>query len=264
MMKVYLDIVILINFLFDLILLLSVNYILRRRATLKRIIVGALVGSLTLFGLFINLGMLSLFGYKLIVAVMMLLVSFGYKDFNYLKKNILYFYLVSMVMGGGIYFLNSQFSYTNRGLIFNNSGLKINYGLLLGIAIIIFIRYMLSFKDLKSNYSNYYECKIYFDKNNYIDVNAFLDTGNKLCDPYSNKSIILIDKRKLEDIDVTNPIYVPYNSLNNHGLLTCFKAKKLEIDGQFFDKFLVGVSEKNFFMDGIDCIINCNVLEGLR
>ncbi len=263
-MKVYLDVVIIINYIFDLILLLSVNYILRRNTKILRILGGSFIGSVTLFVLFFRLKMIWLLIYKFVVSIIMLLVTFGYKDFNYLKKNIIYFYLVSMLLGGGIYFLNSQFSYTNKGLLFNNDGLKISYIIVVLLALLCFFKYMLSFKDLKNHYSNYYKCKIYFDDSHFVLVNAFLDTGNKLKDPYSNRSIILINKNKVKDIKIRSPIYVPYNSLNNHGLLTCFKALKLEIDGQIYDKFLVGISEKNFFIDGIDCIINSNVMEGLK
>ena len=36
------------------------------------------------------------------------------------------------------------------------------------------------------------------------------------------------------------------------------------IDGKECDDFLVGVSEENFFMDGIECIINSKIMEGLK
>lgn len=263
-MKVYIDLLILINFIFDLILLLSVNYILRRNAKLIRILLGSLLGEVTFLILFININNFILFIFKVIISVLMLIISFGYRDLKYITKNTMYFYLVSMLLGGGIDFLNNQFSYSNEGLIFNNKGLGISYGLVILVSLFIFFKYVKSFNDFRSNYSNYYRCKIYFDKYKFLEVNAFLDTGNKLKDPYSNKSIILINKDKLDLMEKNNPIYVPYNSLNNHGLLTCYKALKLQIDGKEYDKFLIGVSEENFFMDGIDCIINNNVMEGLR
>ncbi len=263
-MKVYLDVVVIINFIFDLILLMSVNYILKRNVKLSRLLISCLVGSVTLFVLIFKMNNIVMLIYKFGVSIIMLIVAFGYRDFNYFKKNLLYFYLVSMLMGGGIYFLNSQFSYTNKGLVFNNSGLKVSYTIILVISLVIYFKYMVSFKYLKNNYSNYYKCKLYFDDEHFVVVNAFLDTGNKLVDPYSNKSIVLIDGKKVKNMNIKTPIYVPYNSLNNHGLLKCYKALKLEIDGKMFDKFLVGISEKNFFLDGIDCIINSQVMEGLK
>lgn len=263
-MKVYIDLLILINFIFDLILLLSVNYILRRNAKLIKILLGSLLGEVTFLILFIEINNGGLFIFKVIVSVLMLIISFGYRDFKYTSKNITYFYLVSMLLGGGIEFLNNQFSYSNDGLIFSNNGLGISYGIVILFSLFIFSKYIMSFKDLRSNYSNYYRCKIYFERDNFVEVNAFLDTGNKLKDPYSDRSIILVCKDKLKSVPINNLIYVPYNSLNNHGLLTCCKGLKLQIDGKEYDRFLVGISEEKFFLDGIDCIINSHVMEGLK
>lgn len=263
-MKIYLDVIIIINFVFDFILLSSVNYILRRNVGVFRLLLSSLVGSITLIILFIKMTNSILLIFKLAVSVVMILISFGYKNIQYTTKNILYFYLVSMLMGGGIYFLNSQFAYSNNGLLFTHKGLGNSYIIILLIGIFIYFKYIKSFKNLKNNYSNYYRCKIYFLEDKYLEVNAFLDTGNKLSDPYTNKSIILIHDNLIKDQLNLNPIYVPFNSLNNHGLLTCYKALKLEIDGKSFDKFLVGISHENFFIDGIECIINSKVMEGLK
>lgn len=261
-MKIYVDLVLLINYIFDFILLSSVNYILRRNVKIWRIVIGSLIGTITMLVLFIKMSNGVLLIFKFLISIVMLVGTFGYKDIRYLGKNTLYFYLVSMLMGGGIYFLNSQFSYTNNGLVFTNSGLKISYLIVIIVSILIYLKYMKSFKELKNHYSNYYKCKIYI-KDECLELRAFLDTGNKLIDPYSNKSIILIHKDKIDTSDLM-PIYVPYNSLNNHGLLTCYKGLKIEIDGKVCDKFLLGVSNENFFIDGVDCIINSQVMEGLR
>ena len=50
----------------------------------------------------------------------------------------------------------------------------------------------------------------------YLDVNAFLDTGNKLYVPYLGKSIVLVDKELIKDIKMKGVIYVPYNSLETY------------------------------------------------
>lgn len=256
--------VFLVNFAFDLILLYSVKFILRRNVSGLRIVLGALLGSVTLLILFIDMDYLSLFLFKFIVAVFMLFVSFGYRDFNYFKKNVIYFYLVSMVMGGSVYFLKSQFSYTNRGLVFQDNGLIVSYVLILIISIFLYFRYMKGLKNLSNHYSSYYYCDIYFDSNNYVRVSGFLDTGNKLSDPYSNKGIVLVNRDKIKGKLSDKVIYVPYNSLNNHGLLTCFSPYKIVVDGKESDNLLVGISDNNFFIDGIDCILSTKVMEGLK
>lgn len=264
LLKIYIDLVLIINFIFDFVLLSSVDYILRRNTSIFRLFLGSLIGIITLFLLFFRFTRWQLLIFKFVVSILMIIATFNYKDLRYTLKNILYFYLVSMLIGGGIYFLNIQFSYTNNGLVFNNNEGNINYVVILLIGFFIYFKYIKSFKDLKCNYSNYYRCKIYFDKEKWMEVNAFLDTGNKLSDPYSNKSIVLVHEDMIKGDSSMKPIFVPYNSLNNHGLLRCYKALRIEIDGKSFDKFLVGVSRENFFIDGIDCIINNKVMEGLR
>ena len=253
-MKVYLDIVILLNFLFDFILLCSVNYILRRNCNYFKIVCSSLFGEISLLLLFVDVTTILFLFIKVFISMIMIFICFGYKDSKYYFKNLLYFYLVSMLLGGAIQFLENQFSYDN----------DFNYLTILILGLFLYFKYIKSFKLLKNNYSYYYKCKIYFDENNSIIFNAFLDTGNKLSVPYLGKSIVLVDRNKICDLDVKDPIYVPYNSLNNHGLLECYKCLRLEIDGKCFDKFLVGVSNENFYIDGIDCIINNFLMEGLR
>lgn len=263
-MKVYVDLVLLLNFLFDFVLLLSVNYILRRNVKLYRVFLGGLVGSLTMLLMLWNWDGFGSILFKIFISLLMNVVCFGYRDIKYFKKNVMYFYLVSMLLGGGIQFLKNQFSYSNRGLVFNDNGLCINYGVVLVIGMFLFFKFIRCFLVLRNNYSYYYKVKIYFNEYLFVEVNAFLDTGNKLKDPYSNKSIILVDEEKIKNIRIRSPVYVPYSSLNNHGLLTCYKGYKLEIDGKYYDNFLIGVSNEKFYIDGIDCIINNNVMEGLR
>lgn len=107
-MKVYIDIVFFTNFLFDFILLLSVNIILKRNMKIYRIILGALTGTLTLLMLFIRMNSLTLFLYKLVISIIMVLITFNYKTIKYTFKNLYFLYIVSIIMGGFLYFINNQ------------------------------------------------------------------------------------------------------------------------------------------------------------
>ena len=79
-MKIYVDLVLLLNFLFDLILLFGVALLLRRQTTLKRLLMGALVGSVTIFSMFIEMGSLGLFFIKILISILMVLIVFGYNN----------------------------------------------------------------------------------------------------------------------------------------------------------------------------------------
>lgn len=259
-MIVYLDLVIAINFVFDLFLLVIVNKILKRNAKMYRMVIGSLLGGISILALFISFNTLTLFLFKIFISIIMLLVSFGYKDLRFFFKNFLHLYLVSMLLGGFMYFLNIELSYKNDGLIFFHKGLSINIIGMFILGPLILILYIKENKSLKLNYNNYYTCELFFTKQHKITINAFLDTGNKLKDPYSGKSIILLNK-ELFDEKNKNAIYVPFNTLNSHGLLRCYKVDKLVIENRIVRNFLVGISDKKIKLDGIDCIINLNILE---
>ena len=159
-MKIYIDLVLLLNFGFDLILLFGVAIILRRQTTLKRLLLGALVGSLTILSMFIEMSSLTLFLIKIIVSILMVLIVFGYHDIKYLGNNLFYLYTSSILLGGFLYFLNLQFSYKNEGLVFYFEGLSVNVIVLIILSPIIIYSYVKQGLLLKNHYSNYYNVDI--------------------------------------------------------------------------------------------------------
>ena len=262
-MKIYIDVILFLNFAFDFLLLLSVSIVLRRNVKINRIILGAFFGSLSILLLFLKINSIELFFFKIIISILMQLISFGYKDIRYFLKNIIFLYINSIILGGGLYLLNIEFSYKNEGLVFYHNGLSINFFVLLIASPIIIYIYTKQMKSLKNNYANYYKVDLYLKDNICIKLNAFLDTGNKLKDPYTNKPIILINKKDLIlDINEFKMVLVPFNTVNNNGLLTCIKVDKIDIKGVGIKyNFLVGIMEDKIKIDGINCILNYKLWE---
>jgi hypothetical protein len=85
-----------------------------------------------------------------------------------------------------------QFSYKNSGLVFYYNGLSVNFIVLIVMSPIIIFAYVKQGLSLKNNYSNYYNIDIYLKTGEVIEATAFLDTGNKLVDPYEKRPIILL------------------------------------------------------------------------
>ena len=125
-MTIYVDGLLFLNFFFDFLLLLSVSVILKRNVSIFRIIIGAFIGSLTILILFFKITSFELFLIKVYLSIIMCLVSFGYKDLKYTLKNILFLYLVSIILGGFLYMINIEFGYKNKGLVFINNGFSLN------------------------------------------------------------------------------------------------------------------------------------------
>jgi len=261
-MKVYIDLVILLNFFFDFLLLLSVSVVLKRHVKMRRLLLGSLFGGISIISLFIPMQTITLFFLKILMALIMVLVSFGYQNLRHTIQNMMYLYMISTILGGCLYYLNLEFTYQNEGIVFFLKDINLSYLFLLLFAPVVIYAYIKLQKRLNSNYQFYYQVKIVFKNMAEVKVNAFLDTGNKLVDPVTNKGIILIEKDILHGIvQIRSPIYVPYNSLNNHGLLKCISPKYIEIDGNKSKNYLIGISEEKFKLDGINCILNAKCLE---
>lgn len=263
-MKIYVDLVFILNFLFDLLLLLVVGTILRRNASIKKIVISAFVGALSIFVLFLEITALQLFFIKILISISMVFIAFGYKGIKYVMRNLFYLYTSSLLLGCFLYFLNITFSYKQQGLLFYHDGFSINFIVLIILSPIILYAYSSQALNLKNNYSNYYQVNLYFRSGMKKMVSAFLDTGNKLIDPYLQRPIILVNRKEIEGLyHEHDVVLVPYDTLNTHGLLTCVIPEKIYIEGIGLKyKVLIGISEETIKMDGIDCLLHTKLMEG--
>lgn len=244
-MKVYLDLVFFINFLLDSLILLAVKIILKRNIKFTRILFGSMVGALSTFFLFYNINSFTLLFFKMVISILMIITTFGIKDKEYFIKNFIYLYLVSIILGGFLYFVNIEFSYNN-----------IIYVLLLS-PIILYL-YIKQVKELKVVNSFIYTVSFIYNRKKYT-YSAYLDTGNKLIDPYTHKPVIIIYDKS---IDIKNPIYIPYNTVDNTGLLKAFKINKIIINNKEINKkVIVALSNKPFKINGVDMLLNKAYLE---
>ncbi len=261
-MKVYIDVIFFINIFFDFLLLLTVSLILRRHTKIYRIILGSLVGASSIIFLFFNISLTMLFFLKILIAILMTITAFSYKDLKYTLKNISFLYLTSIALGGALYLLNIEFSYKNEGIIFYNNGYSINIIIILILTPILLYIYIKEIKDIKNNYSKYHKVYIYF-KDKKLEFTGYMDTGNNLTDPYKNRMVVLIDKKKINKyIKNEKEILVPYNGINKTGLIKCIKLKQISIDDKIINNVLLGLINDKIMIDGVDIILN-NKMEDL-
>lgn len=241
-MKVYLDIILIINFIFDFISILGTSIILKRNTKFSRIIIGSILGEISMLTIFIRFNPVELVLFKILISLLINYIVFNFKNIRFFSTNLYYFYLIELLLGGLLYMFKS-----------NNILLEILIGI---IFIYIFIN---NIKKLKNNYNKYISIRLDINNNTY-KLNAFLDTGNKLKDPYLNSPIIILDNNKF---NLNGDILVPYSTCNYNGLLKCIKGSNLYInDKKINKKFLIGLSN-NINLDGVDCIFNEELMEGI-
>lgn len=260
-MKVYIEVVIIINFIIDFILLFGVCLILRRQTNLKRLILSSVIGSLTIISMFYNISGLLLFIIKLFTSLIMVIICCKFKSMKYTIKNIFYLYTLSIILGGTIYLISIEIISKYKELSFLSNGVYINLIILLIFSPLIIYIYIKQIKQIKNTYSNYYNIDIYLKDKTKTSLTGYLDTGNHLTDPYKNRPIILVNKDKIK-INYDNFLLVPYDSLNNHGLLKCIIPDKIYIDNVGIKtNFLIGISEDTINIEGVDCILHSSLME---
>ena len=257
-MKIYLDLVMILNFAIDFILLLTVSLILKRNVSITRIMLGAFLGGISILFLFFNMNNIILFLLKVLISIFMTLVTFKYINLKYTLVNLLYLYMSSIILGGFLYLLNIQFSYKQIGIIFINNGLSINFIFLLITSPIILYIYIKQTKNLRYNYSNYYNIEI-INKNKKYKYTAYMDSGNVLIDNLTKKSVILIDKRKLL-FDIKEFRLIPYIGVKGSNMIKVIKIDKLLVNNKEYINVLLGIMD-NISLDGVDVILNRKLLE---
>ena len=253
-MIIYVDIIFIINFLYDYLILNSVNVILKRFKKQKYIACGSLVGSLLSFNIFFP--KLNNIYIIIFICLLMVLITFGYKNITYFKNNILYFYMVSIIYGGFIYMINLKFNQLNNEAIYYERKIIINFIGLIALSPIVYFLQLYAYKNIKNKVNNYYSLKFSII-NTFYEITGLYDTGNLIKDPYKKRSVILVNKKILTcDINNKSPIYVPCNLINGSMLIKCYKPDLLVINNKIINNCLIGITDYDYSFDGVDAIIS--------
>lgn len=254
----YIDLIWILNWYLDFFLLYMTGLILKLNLNMKRIIIASLLGSLSTILVFFKVSNIFLVILKIFLAFVMCLVSFGYKNLKFLLNNFIYFYMISIILGGFIYYLNLSFKETKLGIYLINKKININIIVLLLSPFILFI-YKKYLNKLKVKNKLIYNISIKFSEDVY-NLRAYLDTGNKLVDPITGKPVILVAKNIINTQN-RNFFYVPFNSIGGHNLLKCLKPNYILINNKKYNNYLVAIYDKKFEFDGVECILNNKLME---
>ncbi len=218
-MVVYLDTLILENYIVNLFLLYITLLTLRKSLILKRILLSAFIGSIyTLVLIYKELFLFTYLPFKILTVYIMILIAISDSNLIFRIKASLIYIVYSMLLAGiCIYFQYNEYKNSN----FNNIELDFDTKKLLLsiICISIFIYRMVFFiKDRIDIYDLVYDVLIVHDKSA-VKIKAFLDTGNELREPATNLPVMIVFKDILPDFKIMeeNKYIVAYGVLNGYG-----------------------------------------------
>lgn len=187
---------------------------------------------------------------ELITIMLMVIIAFKYKNIRYFLTNMLYTYILSILLGGLIYLFNSKVTLN----------IYLNYLVIIILSIEVMTLYIKEYKKIKNTYNNYYKVDIYFKDKEKISLIGFLDTGNNLYDPYKKRPIILVDKKYQKEDKF---ILVPYHTINGEGLLKCIKPEKVYIEKiGYKTNLLVAFSSSPSTINGVEVLLHKDLMKG--
>jgi stage II sporulation protein GA (sporulation sigma-E factor processing peptidase) len=227
---VYIDILIIENFIINLFLLLITAKLIHYNYS-KKIYLSAAIGALYTIVLFLENKFLSSFGMKvLMVAIMIIIIQRKISIKNTLRMMIVFF-AVSFTLSG----ISFSFSIMdNQYSIFKNFQIEkfsIKY-LIIGIMIlyIVLSRILDMIKDKSLVNGFLYDIEISDDKN-VLYLKGLLDTGNALREPVTNLPCIIIENEFIDALDISKneKYYISYKTITENGYLQGYKSKKIRI-----------------------------------
>ena len=294
-MTVYRDIILLENLCMNYIILFATAYIMKIKISHIRIIASSSIGAVYSIMLYMQiLPIYSSIFMKIILSVVMVYISYAPKSVKIAIKQLIIFYLISFAFGGCafalLYFVKPQDIFIKNGVYIGTYPLKIA---LLG-GIVGFVITYIAFKIIKNKATKeemIYKLKIKINDKT-VEVNALLDTGNKLKDPITLVPVIVIEKQKLynflpeeilENIDKiiggdSNKLIeenikymskfrvIPYNSIGKqNGLMLGFKADEVKIiideEERTIKNTIIGIFNQSFNSQTYSALISLEIIE---
>jgi len=197
----------------------------------------------TTFLVYIDLTNLELIIIKVLLSISMNYIAFGKEK---IIKNTSYFYLLSIILGGVFYLFDIP-KYKEIEII-----------LVIILSPIILYFFIKEYKKYKVIQKDVYDVSLIINKSKY-SLKGFLDTGNQLKSPISNKSVILVDI----ELPKINTLYIPYKALNTEGVIECIKPDKIIINEKEIKNCLIGLSKRKINIEGYHCILPNYIKEEL-
>ncbi len=269
LLNVYVDVLFIINFICDYILLSVTSFFLKRRVRTGRLITGAAVGALyAALVFFMPMTSVLLLPLSLAISLLMLLITFGAKRISLFFKNIAVFYLVSFVISGAGFALlslaNQRFGinfFMSAGIVYADINA---YQLLISFICAVLVLHFACGYIRKLRIKSHFIYNVTIQKNGKeVTDTALLDTGNFLKEPLSQKSVLIAEwetvsklfpQNTLSECVAENPTeftYIPCRTVSGRGGLFAFVPDAVSADGTPYpEAFYVGISEKSLDKDG--------------
>lgn len=299
-MTVYLDMIWLLNFLFDSLLIYLTAVVLRREIKILKIFIAGFTGSLVVFLPFTPFAwLLSSPLFKIGISFFMIFLAFGFRRIRYFITNVSVFYLLTFSIGGALiathYLLNFQLDLSLHIFMANIRGFGDPVSWLF-----VIIGFPTAYYFSKETFTKWKSAKIRYDQlvdvtisvnNEEIRLKGMVDSGNQLYDPLTKIPVMVVSLQKtaglfpdpvLKVFKDVNELWkhhsvpeqwtarfsvVPYRAVgNDNGLLACIKPDYVIIQDESAryetNQVLIAFVDQTLSSDALfDCIVHPEMMQ---
>lgn len=234
-MKIYIDVLLVENFIIDMFILMITSKIVRIRVNNKYLIAASFIGAIyTLVGIFPDLKFFSIFPFQVIVAYLMMSILLKSRCWKTVIKATLIYIIIAFILSGiSLSFALWQNSYSLKS-VYKIENYSLKYLVISIILVYIVLDRVTSYLRERALITNFtYDIELYIKDIKFV-IKGFLDTGNELREPITNLPCIIVEEKYLnsfieEEEDKT--YYIPYSAIGFKGKLRGFKVDKVLIRG---------------------------------
>ncbi|XJZ28417.1 sigma-E processing peptidase SpoIIGA [Bacillota bacterium Lsc_1132] len=303
-MTVYLDVIWLLNFLFDSLLLYLTAIILKRNIRIWRLLAGGFIGSLIILLAFTPAAPISSHPVsKLLFSVFMVLTVFKYQRWRFFIKGLFTLYFSTFLLGGiliGVhYFIQFNSELTVKVLVSNVQGFGDPVSwlfVLLGFPVAWYFSKakVESIEMTKIQFEQIVEVILTIDQEQLL-FKGLIDSGNQLYDPITKMPVMFVSVKNIEsplpepimkvavegesilmdNVEIPNEWQnrlriVPCRVVGQeHQLIVAIKPDAIKIvkddEVYFYDKGLVSFTMQELSADGaFQCIVHPKMLTGRK
>lgn len=200
-MNVYIDVLLLVNFVMNSIILLLTAWAAGISYKVWRILIAAGLGGVyVVSGVWPQLIYFHSAPFKLLISLLLVLLAFGARSIRINLLLVGIFYIVSFIMGGAVvgwlyFWQNSSYLQSNYMKLTAISLDSLVKGTVVGVLLVLVV--MRRIMSRMSRKLNFYQITIaYADRQ--VDLVSMLDTGNCLYTVLGRKPVVLVERSKIE------------------------------------------------------------------
>lgn len=247
---IYIDVLFLINFIMDSILLTVTSRISGKSPTPARIVLGGLLGGI--YGasvFFAPLSFLSAGTVKLVFSAVLIFVVFGKSSAKEFVRILVSFYLSAFLLGGA---LASVFYFSGRPGIMSNGiyYFPLSFSRLVLVALPLGITLAFYYNKIRGRLTGHGKyCTVTLHMgNNKLTAEGIIDTGCSLVDPYCRRPAVIIDPVMAEKLlcGLSPPLrLIPFSTIDSNGFMKAFTPDRCAVttrETTFFCNCSVAVS----------------------